>query len=111
MSDCLFCKLISGQIPSRKVYEDAELLAFHDINPAARVHFLLIPKQHVASLLETDATHAALLGKMLVLAPKLAQEQGLDNGFKTVINSGPGGGQLVYHLHMHILGGGNLSHV
>ena len=84
------------------------MLAFHDINPVAPVHFMLVPKLHLASLLEADASHAALLGKMLLLAPKLAQEQGLDNGFRTVINSGKGGGQEVFHLHVHVIGGGNI---
>jgi histidine triad (HIT) family protein len=109
MSDnCLFCKIARGEIPSRKVYEDDEVFAFHDINPVAPVHFMLIPKQHVVSLLEVEESHAALLGKMLLLAPKLARGQGLENGFRTVINSGKGGGQEVFHLHIHVIGGGNI---
>ncbi len=108
MSNCLFCKIARGEIPCRKVYEDDEILAFHDINPAASVHFLMIPKLHLISLCEADASYAALLGKMLVLAPKLAREQGLEAGFRTIINSGVGGGQEVFHLHIHILGGGKL---
>lgn len=109
MSDnCLFCKIVRGEIPCRKVYEDDDVLAFHDINPVAPVHFLLVPKLHLVSLLEADASHAVLLGKMLLLAPQLAKEQGLDNGFRTVINSGRGGGQEVFHLHVHVIGGGNL---
>jgi histidine triad (HIT) family protein len=109
MSDnCIFCKIARGDIPSRKVYEDEELFAFHDINPVAPVHFLMIPKQHLVSLAEADDSHAALLGRMLTLAPKLAKEQGLDNGFRTVINTGKGGGQEVFHLHIHIIGGGNI---
>ncbi|BBE49969.1 Purine nucleoside phosphoramidase [Ferriphaselus amnicola] len=109
MSDnCIFCKIVRGEIPCRKVYEDDEVFAFHDINPVAPVHFMLIPKLHLASLAEADASHAALLGKMLVLAPQLAKEQGLDNGFRTVINTGKGGGQEVFHLHVHIIGGGNI---
>jgi histidine triad (HIT) family protein len=106
MNDCIFCKIARGEIPSKKVYEDDEVFAFHDIHPAAPVHFMLIPKQHIASLMEADASHAALLGKMLLLAPGLAREQGLDNGFRTVINTGKGGGQEVFHFHVHILGGG-----
>jgi len=106
--NCIFCKIARGEIPSKKVYEDDDLYAFHDINPVAPVHFMLIPKQHVASLLEADASHAALLGKMLLLAPKLAKEQGLYNGFRTVINTGEGGGQEVFHLHIHIIGGGRI---
>ena len=109
MSDnCIFCRISRGEIPSRKVYEDDDVFAFHDINPVAPVHLMISPKRHLVSLMETDASHAALLGKMLTLAPKLAREQGLDNGFRTVINSGKGGGQEVLHLHIHIIGGGNI---
>jgi len=108
MIDCLFCKIARGEIPSKKVYEDDELFAFHDIHPVAPVHFMLIPKLHVVSLMEVDGSHEALLGKMLVLAPKLAKAQGLSNGFRTVINSGKGGGQEVFHLHIHVIGGGNI---
>ena len=109
MSDnCLFCKIVRGEIPCNKVYEDAEVLAFHDIHPVAPVHFMLVPKAHLASLMEAGEAHAALLGKMLLLAPKLAREQGLNNGFRTVINSGKGGGQEVFHLHIHVIGGGNI---
>ncbi|TAJ82285.1 MAG: histidine triad nucleotide-binding protein [Gallionellaceae bacterium] len=109
MSDnCIFCKIVRGEIPCKKAYEDDEVLAFHDIHPVAPVHFMLIPKLHLPSLLEADERHAALLGKLLLLAPKLAQEQGLTNGFRTVINSGKGGGQEVFHLHVHVIGGGNI---
>jgi len=106
MTDCLFCKIAGGEIPSRKIYEDDEIFAFHDINPVAPVHFMLIPKIHFASLAEAEEGHAALLGKMLLLVPKLALEQGLENGFRTVINTGAGGGQEVFHLHIHVVGGG-----
>ncbi len=106
--DCIFCKIARGEIPSRKVYEDADVFAFHDINPVAPVHFIMVPKRHVGSLLDVNETHGALLGRMLVLAPKLASEQGLKNGFRTVINSGTGGGQEVFHLHIHVIGGGNI---
>jgi len=106
--NCLFCKIIRGEIPSRKVYEDDDVFAFHDINPVAPVHFMLVPKIHLVSLLEADTSHAALLGRMLVLSAKLAREQGLENGFRTVINSGKGGGQEVFHLHIHVIGGGNI---
>lgn len=108
MSECIFCKIARGEIPSKKVYEDDEIFAFHDIHPVAPVHFMLIPKLHIASLMEADASHAALLGRMLLLAPQLAREQGLDNGFRTVINTGKGGGQEVFHLHVHVIGGGNI---
>lgn len=103
--NCIFCKIIAGQIPSQKIYEDEELLAFNDIRPAAPVHFLIIPKQHLASLVEASPEHERLLGRMLTLAPRLAQQQGAGNGFRTVINTGPDGGQEVYHLHIHVMGG------
>ncbi|OGS92239.1 MAG: histidine triad nucleotide-binding protein [Gallionellales bacterium GWA2_60_18] len=105
---CIFCRIARGEIPCRKVYEDDEVIAFHDINPVAPVHFMLVPKLHLASLMEADAGHASLLGRMLLLAPKLAREQGLENGFRTVINTGKGGGQEVFHLHIHVIGGGNI---
>ncbi|HEY6095414.1 MAG TPA: histidine triad nucleotide-binding protein [Gallionellaceae bacterium] len=106
MSDCIFCKIVRGEIPSKKVYEDADMFAFHDINPVAPVHFMIVPKLHLASLADVDDSHAALMGKMMVLVPQLAREQGLEKGFRTVINTGRGGGQEVFHLHMHIIGGG-----
>lgn len=108
MSDCLFCKIAKGEIPCRKVYEDDEVLAFHDISPVAPVHFMLIPKLHLESLAQADEAHADLLAKMILLAPKLALEHGLSNGFRTVINTGKGGGQEIYHLHIHVIGGGNI---
>ena len=108
MSDCLFCKIVRGEIPCSKVYEDDEVLAFHDIHPVAPVHFMLIPKLHLASLNDAEEAHRALLGKMLLLAPRLAREQGLDQGFRTVINTGRGGGQEIFHLHVHVIGGGNI---
>jgi histidine triad (HIT) family protein len=107
MSDCIFCRIVAGEIPCSKVYEDDEVLAFHDIHPFARVHCLLIPKAHVASLADCSAEHAGLLGRMLLLAPRLAKEQGLDAGFKTLVNTGRGGGQEVFHLHVHVFGGGD----
>ena len=115
MDNCIFCKIAAGQIPSKKIYEDEDLIAFHDINPAAPVHFLIVPRQHVATLADCGEQHAAVLGKMLALAPRLASEQGCgygpdaegkpSGGFKTIINTGPDGGQEVYHLHMHVIGG------
>lgn len=106
MSDCIFCKIVAGEIPCRKVHEDSDVLAFHDINPVAPVHFMIIPKEHIASLGDAHARHEMLLGRMLLLAPILAREQGLNDGFRTVINTGKGGGQEVFHLHMHVFGGG-----
>lgn len=107
MSDCIFCKIASGQLPCGKVYEDDEVLAFHDIHPFARVHILIIPKQHIASLADCSPEQEKLLGKMLLLAPRLAGELGLDTGFKTLINTGRGGGQEVFHIHVHVFGGGD----
>ena len=106
MSDCIFCKIVAGQIPCRKIFEDDDVLVFHDIRPVAPVHFMIIPKVHVASLAECDESHRDVLGKLLLLAPGLAREQGLTEGFRTVINTGKGGGQEVFHLHVHIIGGG-----
>ena len=103
--DCIFCRIARGEIPSRKVYEDDDILAFHDINPATPVHFLIVPKQHIVNLYDGDMTHQAVLGKVLGMAGQLAREQGLSDGFRTVINNGRVGGQEVYHLHMHVLGG------
>jgi histidine triad (HIT) family protein len=102
---CIFCKIVAGQIPSKKVHEDDELLVFHDIHPWAPVHLLIIPKLHVASLADIEPEHQAWLGKMLSLAPKLMKQQGVTNGFRTVINTGADGGQEVPHLHMHVYGG------
>jgi histidine triad (HIT) family protein len=108
VSNCLFCRIVRGEIPCRKVYEDDEVLAFHDIKPVAPVHFMLVPKLHLATLDDARDDHETLLGRMLLLAPRLAKEQGLDNGFRTVINTGKGGGQEIFHLHIHVIGGGNI---
>ncbi|HXC38866.1 MAG TPA: histidine triad nucleotide-binding protein [Burkholderiales bacterium] len=104
-TDCIFCKIVRGEIPAQKVYEDEHLLAFKDIHPQAPVHVLVIPKQHVASLDDCDRTHEAVLGKLLLAAPRIAREQGSSDGFRTIINTGKVGRQEVYHLHIHILGG------
>jgi histidine triad (HIT) family protein len=105
MSDCIFCRIICGEIPCKKIYEDDEILAFHDIQPIAPVHFMVIPKQHVASLAETDASHAPVLGKLFAKLGELARGQGLTDGFRTIINTGRVGQQEVYHLHVHVVGG------
>lgn len=107
MSDCIFCKIVAGELPCSKIYEDDRTVAFHDIHPFARVHFLIIPKLHIASLDHCGPQHGELLGHMLLLAPRLAKEQGLEAGFKTLINTGRGGGQEVFHLHVHVFGGGD----
>lgn len=103
--NCIFCKIVAGQIPSRKAYEDEDVLVFHDIHPWAPVHLLIIPKLHIATHADVTPEHERLLGKMLLLAPKLAKENGADNGFRTIINTGRDGGQEVYHLHLHVIGG------
>ncbi len=102
---CVFCRIVRGDIPSRKVYEDEDIFAFHDIQPLAPVHFMIIPKRHIPSLAECDMSHRDLLGKILAMAPKLAQEQGSSDGFRTIINTGRVGRQEVYHLHVHVIGG------
>lgn len=107
--NCLFCKIIAGEIPARKVYEDEEFFAFHDIHPSAPVHFLMVPKAHLPSMAQADASHAGMLGRMMVLAPRLAQEQGCgpypEGGFRLMVNTGEEGGQEIHHLHLHVLGG------
>ena len=103
--ECIFCKIVAGRIPAKKVFENEELLVFHDIHPWAPVHVLVVPKAHIASLAEAGPEHEALLGRMLGLAPRLMRQLGVENGFRTVINTGRDGGQEVAHLHMHVLGG------
>ncbi|MES2399866.1 MAG: histidine triad nucleotide-binding protein [Pseudomonadota bacterium] len=107
--NCIFCKIAAGIIPSRKVYEDEEIFVFHDIAPWAPVHFLMIPKAHIPSMAQVATGHEALLGRMMVLAPKLALEQGCkpypEGGFRIVTNTGAEGGQEVHHLHLHVMGG------
>lgn len=108
MSDCIFCRIAAGEVPSDTVYEDAQVRVFRDINPKAEVHLLMIPREHIDSLAETGAAQEALLGHMLRLAPEVARRAGLEEGFRTVINTGAGAGQEVFHLHMHLLGGDDL---
>ena len=104
-SNCIFCKIVRGEVPSRKVYEDDEVLAFHDIQPVAPVHFMLVPKKHVPSLYEVTAEDAPTLGRIMMLAGRLAREQGADDGFRTIVNTGRIGRQDVAHLHVHVIGG------
>ena len=105
MDYCIFCRIARGEIPSRKVYEDDEIFGFHDINPQAPVHFMLIPKRHVASLSEVTMDDVGMLGRILALSDRLAREQGLRDGFRTIINTGRIGRQEVMHLHVHVVGG------
>ena len=108
MSDCLFCKILAGEIPSDKIYEDDKMFVFKDLYPKAEVHLLAIPRVHIESLNEVSDEHDEIMAHMLKQLPKLAKEQGLKDGFRTIINTGKGGGQVVFHLHMHLLGGNNL---
>lgn len=106
---CLFCKIVAGKIPARVVYQDEEIFVFDDINPWAPVHFLMIPKVHIASMAHVGPEHAALLGRMMVLAPQLALQEGCnpypDGGFRILSNTGAEGRQEVHHLHIHVMGG------
>ncbi len=107
--DCLFCKIVAGKIPAKVVYQDEELFVFHDINPWAPVHFLMIPKMHIPSMAHVGPEHAGLLGRMMVLAPRLALQEGCnpypDGGFRMLSNTGAEGRQEVHHLHVHVMGG------
>jgi histidine triad (HIT) family protein len=107
MTDCIFCKIVAGAIPSRKVYEDDDLFAFHDIDPVAPVHFMIIPKKHLDSLAHATDDDARVLGRILAMAGRLAKQEGATDGFRTIVNTGRVGRQDVYHLHVHIIGGPN----
>jgi histidine triad (HIT) family protein len=106
MSDCLFCRMVKGEIKPDVVYEDEEVLAFRDLNPQAPLHVLVIPKLHLATLNDLDETHAALMGKLFLAARKVAEQEGLaERGYRTVINCNAEAGQSVYHIHLHVLAG------
>ena len=105
MSDCLFCKIAAGEIPSDKVYEDDDLIAFRDISPQAPVHVLVVPRRHLASLDEAAAEDGELLGRILLAIRRLARELGIDTGYRVVNNCGASAGQSVFHIHFHLLGG------
>ena len=109
MSNCLFCKIVAGEIPSTKVYEDDVVLAFRDIAPQAPTHILVIPKAHIASVAEISADNSAMVAHIFEVIPKIAKEEGLDNGYRVVSNCGDHAGQTVHHLHFHILGGKQLA--
>lgn len=104
-TDCLFCKILAGEIPANRVYEDEYSIAFPDINPQAPTHFLIVPKEHLASQAKALVEHEQLLGHLLVVAANLARSRKLDKGYRIVINTGEDGGQTVHHLHVHLLGG------
>jgi histidine triad (HIT) family protein len=108
--DCIFCKIVNGDIPSKKVYEDENLYAFYDIEPTAPTHVLVVPKKHIASILEVQPEDALLMGKIMFGIQKIAKQLGLaEDGFRVVTNTGPHGGQTVFHIHFHILGGHTLG--
>lgn len=108
MSDCIFCKIIQGEIPAVPVHEDEHVIVIRDINPKAEVHLLVVPRTHVAGLDALTSAHDEMMAHTMRLLPKLAQAQGLRSGFRTIINTGKGGGQEVFHLHTHLLGGKDL---
>ncbi len=108
MTDCIFCKIVDKSIPAPRLYEDEHVIVISDKYPKARVHVLVIPKTHIASLDELGEEHKALMGHVMMILPHIAHGQGLDDGFRTIINTGPGGGQEIFHLHVHVLGGGRL---
>lgn len=105
MGECIFCKIVAGDIPANKVFEDDDMIVFHDISPAAPVHLLAIPKKHIATLADADPEDHAVLGKLLEVGGKMAVEHGCTDGFRTLINTGRVGRQEVYHLHVHFVGG------
>lgn len=108
MSDCLFCRIVNGEIPAKKVYEDQHVFAFDDINPQAPTHVLLIPKKHVRGLKEAQAEDAELIGRLHLAAAEIARQRGIEDGYRTVLNVGPKSGQSVFHMHVHLLGGRDL---
>jgi len=103
--DCIFCRILAGEIPSAKVYEDDQLFAFRDINPQAPTHVLIIPREHIPSLNDLEGRHADLLGRIVLAAKEIAAQEGLADGWRFVFNCGPAAGQEVYHIHAHLLGG------
>ena len=109
MADCLFCKIIAGDIPSNKVYEDELVYAFRDINPQAPTHILVIPKSHIGSVAEITAENSAVVAHIFATIPQIAKAEGLEGGYRVVSNCGPDAGQTVHHLHFHILGGKQLA--
>ena len=109
MSDCLFCKIIAGDIPADKIYEDDDVFAFRDISPQAPCHFLVIPKKHIANLNEVGVEDDKLAGKIVRVGAELAVKEGLNGGYRVVFNNGPDSGQVVFHIHMHVLGGRQMN--
>lgn len=108
MSDCLFCKIIQGEIPSKKVREDEFTFAFEDIDPKAPTHILVVPKKHIAGLKEAQSADADIIGRCHLAAAAIARERKIEDGYRTVLNVGPKSGQSVFHLHVHLIGGRDL---
>jgi len=112
MSDCIFCKIVAGEIPAKVVYRDEQVTAFHDINPIAPVHVLIVPNEHMASTAAAEPRHEAMLGHMFTVARAIAAQQGVaERGFRLVVNNGPEAGQEVPHLHMHLIGGRRMGRI
>lgn len=109
MTDCLFCKIVAGKIPAKKVYEDDRTFAFEDIKPQAPTHVLIIPKKHIVDIKEAIEADAEIIGYCQLVAAKIAKERDIEQGYRTVYNVGPGSGQSVFHLHLHLLGGRTLT--
>lgn len=109
MENCLFCKIIRGEIPSKKVYEDEHTYAFEDISPKAPTHVLIVPRQHLAGLKEAAAADAEMIGRCHLVAAQIARQRQIEDGYRTVLNVGPRSGQSVFHLHVHLLGGRDLA--
>ncbi len=110
MSDCIFCQIVEGKIPSKIVYEDDEMIAFDDIDPRAPVHVLVVPREHISTLNDMDASREGLLGRMVLAATGIAKERGVaDSGYRILVNCNSDGGQVVFHLHLHIIGGRHLG--
>lgn len=108
-SNCLFCRIIRGEIPSKKVYEDSHVFAFEDTNPQAPTHVLIVPKRHLVGLKEAQEADAEIIGQAHLAAAQIARQRGIEKGYRTVLNVGPGAGQSVFHLHVHLIGGRSLS--
>ena len=110
-TDCIFCKIVAGEIPSTQVYRDEQVTAFRDINPAAPVHVLIVPNRHIASVNDLTAEDEPLIGHLFSVAKQIAAEEGIaESGYRLIVNTGPDGGQVVFHLHLHLLGGHRMKH-
>ncbi len=108
-SQCIFCRIVAGQAPADKVYEDEHIFAFRDIHPQAPIHILVVPKRHIARLADLTREDAPLMGQMIYAARKIAEHEGFVDGFRVVMNNGPGAGQSVYHVHLHLLAGRRMT--